>query len=204
MSSNPTAAQNRFLTFRTTASATPAAGFTDRTGASAPADASSIPTRNGTNLNARRDDPVERLEDDGLGQRRAAIAEQPPQRDEDLEHGQRVKAQVEREHAPEPLADDRLTDATASVSRTSRQAFAPARTRAATVGPTCRASRETRQRRRRPSPQAPRLSRSLHATRQRHSRGKHDEPDADHRHRRTPRRRGSRPASDATDSRVAR
>src|SRR5262249_44633535 len=49
-SARPIAAQNRFLTFRPTASATPAAGLTDSTGASAPADASSTPTRNGTNL----------------------------------------------------------------------------------------------------------------------------------------------------------
>ena len=46
------AVHTRFRTFRTTASVTPATGWIAITGASPPDSASSIPTRNGTNLKA--------------------------------------------------------------------------------------------------------------------------------------------------------
>ena len=52
ISASPTPAQNRFRTFRTTASVTPTAAGIASAGASAPDNASSTPTRNGTNLNA--------------------------------------------------------------------------------------------------------------------------------------------------------
>ena len=52
ISASPTPAQNRFRTFRTTASVTPLAEASASAGASAPDSASSTPTRNGTNLNA--------------------------------------------------------------------------------------------------------------------------------------------------------
>ena len=62
--------QNRLRTLRTTASVTPAAGGMPSSGASAPDDASSTPTRNGTNLNADGQHAVQRLEDDRLRHRR--------------------------------------------------------------------------------------------------------------------------------------
>ena len=52
-------------------------------------------------LECRGDDAVERLEDNRLHERRAAIAKQPLQRDVDLEHRERVKKEVEREDAPQ-------------------------------------------------------------------------------------------------------
>jgi tetratricopeptide (TPR) repeat protein len=52
ISASPTPAQNRFRTLRMTARVTPCAEASASTGDSAPENASSTPTRNGTNLNA--------------------------------------------------------------------------------------------------------------------------------------------------------
>ena len=81
-------------------------------------------------LECRGDDAVERLEDNRLDERRTAIAEQPLQRDVDLEHRERVKEEVEREYAPQSprmSPENRRASVRAAASRSRQRGRAPRR-----------------------------------------------------------------------------
>ena len=100
ISASPTPAQNRFRTFRTTASVTPCAEAIASTGASAPDSASSTPTRNGTNLNAMvmaRFSASNTIDCVQVGR---AVAHQPAEDEVHLEHRQGVEGDSQARTRP--------------------------------------------------------------------------------------------------------